>query len=81
MTVVVYSKPDCSLCDKADAILARLAREFPMDVRHVDITTDPELWARYRFRIPVLVAGGREIASGIVTTPALRDALRRIGSA
>jgi len=81
MTVVLYGKPDCTLCDKAAGILRHLQRELDFRVEHVDITADPELFARYRYRIPVLVVNGREIASGIVTTPALREALRRAGRA
>lgn len=76
MTVVVYGKPACSLCDKATAILERLRHEFPLHIEHVDITRDAELFARYREKIPVVVLNGREIAWGIVTTPALRRALR-----
>jgi glutaredoxin len=81
MTVVVYGKPECSLCDKATAILERLRAEFAYRIEHVDITEDPELFARYRYRIPVVAADGREIASGIVTTPALRSALSRLARA
>jgi glutaredoxin len=76
--VVLYGKPQCSLCDKAAAILTHLRREFEFDVQYVDITTDPELVARHRERIPVLVVGGREIAATIVTTPGLRSALSRL---
>ncbi|HET7264672.1 MAG TPA: glutaredoxin family protein [bacterium] len=78
MTVVVYGKPDCSLCDKATAILERLRAEFPHRIEHIDITQNAGLFERYRYRIPVVVVDGREIASGIVTTPALRAALGRL---
>jgi glutaredoxin len=79
MTVVVlYGKPQCSLCDKAAAILAHLRREFEFEVEYVDITTDAGLFARYRERIPVLAVDGREIAGTIVTTPDVRAALRRV---
>ncbi|HEV2357802.1 MAG TPA: glutaredoxin family protein [bacterium] len=81
MTVVVYGKPACSLCDKATAILERLRHEFPFRIEHVDITGDAELFARYREKIPVVVLDGREVAWGIVTTPALRSILRRAGRA
>jgi glutaredoxin len=77
MTVVVYGKPECSLCDKATVILERLRAEFSYRIEHVDIRENPELFARYRYRIPVVTVDGREIASGIVTTPALRAALSR----
>jgi len=75
MTVVVFGKPDCSLCEKAIAILERLRREFDFQIDHVDITQDLGLLGRYRERIPVVVLDGQEVASGIVTIPALRSAL------
>jgi glutaredoxin len=78
MTVVVYGKPECLLCEKAVAILERLQREFDFRIDHVDITMDPELLRRYRERIPVVVLDGQEVAWGIVTIPALRSALIRL---
>ena len=76
--MIVYGKPDCTLCDKATAILERLRAEFAYRVEHVDITENTDLFARYRYRIPVVAVDGREIASAIVTTPALRAALSRL---
>ena len=78
MTVVVYGKPECSLCEKAIAILERLQREFDFHIDYVDITTDLGLFARYRERIPVVVLDGQEVAWGIVTIPVLRSALIRL---
>lgn len=75
--IVVYGKPECSLCDKATAILERLRSEFEYRIEHVDIREHPELFARHRDRIPVVMVDGREIAAGIVTTPGLRSALSR----
>jgi glutaredoxin len=77
MTVIVYSKPNCSLCEKAAVIIGRLRREFGYRTEYVDITTDPDLFSRYRNEIPVVTVDGREIARGIVSMPALREALRQ----
>ena len=74
----MYGKPACSLCDKATAVLERLRAEFEYRIEHIDITKDPDLFARYRYRIPVVEVNGREIVSGIVMTPALRSALCRV---
>ena len=78
MTVVVYGKPECPLCEKAIAILERLQREFGFRIDRVDITEEPGLFSRYRERIPVVVLDGQEVAWGIVTIPALRSALIRL---
>ena len=79
--VRVYGKSDCSLCTKALGILKHLQDEFGLAVEYVDITGDGALYDRYRARIPVVCREGREIASGIVTTPGLRQVLRGTGAA
>lgn len=75
MTVVVYGKPDCPLCDKALTIVARLKHEFGYQIAHTDITGDPALFTRYRDEIPVIVLDGREIAPGRVTLSTVRASL------
>ena len=78
MTIVVYGKPDCSLCEKANAILQHLRREFDFDIAHIDITADARLFRHYHEKIPVLTVDGEEIAWGIVTIPTLRSAVKRL---
>ena len=78
MTIVVYGKPDCSLCEKANAILQHLRQELDFNIEHIDITADPRLFRRYREKVPVLTVDGREIAWGIVTVPTLRSAVKRL---
>lgn len=79
MTVVVYGKQDCPLCSKALAALEHLRPEFGFRIDYVDVTRDPELLARYRDAIPVVLLDGREIARLRVTIPALRAALAGAG--
>lgn len=81
MTVVVYGKPHCSLCDKALAVLAYLQREFGYQVDYIDITSDPALSHLYREAIPVVIAEGVEIARGRVTIPAVRATLSTMAHA
>lgn len=59
MSAVLYTKEDCSLCDRAKAVLRRLQTDFELDVREVDITRDPSTYEEYRYAIPVLVIDGR----------------------
>lgn len=77
MTVVVYGKSDCPLCDKALTIVAHLQHEFGYQIAHTDITVDPALLTRYRDEIPVIVLDGREIARGRVTLSNVRASLAR----
>lgn len=66
LTLKLYRRPDCALCDDAEALLENAivatsaGRPRPM-IEYIDITTDPTLEARYAARIPVVVAGGEEI--------------------
>jgi glutaredoxin len=76
--VVLYTKPGCHLCDEARALLDDLAAEFDLAVTSVDITGDPSLDARYRWEIPVVTSGGREIAKGRIAEAPLVAALRRL---
>ena len=71
LTMIIYRRPGCHLCDDAALLLrdelAQRARAglAPIEVQHVDISTDPELEARYRRRIPVFAIG--DVESALVT--------------
>ena len=71
--VILYSTPDCHLCDQAADILAGLARETALEWRRVDIRSDPSLFARFRHEIPVIqIVGGPELKC-----PTTRERVRR----
>ncbi|MET0986235.1 MAG: glutaredoxin family protein, partial [Steroidobacteraceae bacterium] len=55
---IVYSRQSCSLCETFVHELADLLGPEVEKVRLIDITTDPELEARYGLKIPVLVIDG-----------------------
>ena len=59
--VTLYSKQDCPLCDEARTALERVRGRIDFDLREVDITSNPELKARYRERIPVIAVDGAEL--------------------
>ena len=64
ITLTVYYRPGCHLCDEMKAIAQRVARAAPrpITIREVDISTDPVLEARYGLEIPVLLVDGRKAA-------------------
>lgn len=74
--LTLYSGPGCSLCDKAKAMIERVSADVALEVEVVDITSDAELYARYRFAIPVIALGGEPVMAGKVTEHWLRKALR-----
>ncbi len=76
-TLVLYSKADCSLCDKAKAALAEVSAEREFELNVIDITTDPDINERYRYDIPVLLIDGREVARHFIGAEKVRVLLKR----
>ena len=72
IAVTLYSRPGCHLCDDMKAIVDRVARSVPLNVDIVDISTDPQLEARYGLEIPVLLIDGRKAAKYRVSENELR---------
>lgn len=58
VSVVLYTKPDCPLCDHLKADLAWLAEQMPLSVLERDITQDAALFDQFRYLIPVLDVDG-----------------------
>jgi glutaredoxin len=75
VTVTLYTKDGCGLCDEVKAELADLAEDFPHDLQEIDITKDSDLFARYRFTIPV-VKMGTETLKAPITAHQLKTALQ-----
>ncbi|MEN1727024.1 MAG: glutaredoxin family protein [Pseudomonadota bacterium] len=53
MSLILYSRPECGLCDKAEALLAEGG--LLAQCEKVDIETDLDLISRYGDQIPVLL--------------------------
>jgi glutaredoxin len=58
--VVVYSKPDCCLCDEVKAQLGRLQKTHAFRWREVNILDDPAAFERFKEEIPVVFINGRK---------------------
>jgi glutaredoxin len=58
--VVVYSKPDCHLCDEVKATLERVRQSHPFALSEVNILEDPTSYARLKEEIPVVFVNGRK---------------------
>ena len=78
MRMTIYSRPGCHLCDEMKALVARVAGSLPQPpvVDDVDISTDPDLEARYGLEIPVLMVDGRKAAKYRLTEAELRRILQ-----
>ena len=83
MTVVLYTRRGCHLCDEARALILSLRDSIGgFELRDVDIDGDDELHRRFLERIPVVEVDGDIVAELVVEPAALRAALveRRTGT-
>jgi glutaredoxin len=71
--LVLYTRPECHLCEDARAVLERVGHPF----EEVDIETDDHLLKRYLERIPVVSLDGEELYDFFVDESDLRA---RVGS-
>jgi len=58
--VVLYTKPGCGLCEEMKDSMQRAGVGDLYTLQEVDIEKDAELYARYRYDIPVLLINGLE---------------------
>ncbi|MGD8378753.1 MAG: glutaredoxin family protein [Gammaproteobacteria bacterium] len=61
MTITVYSRPGCHLCDELMAELTPLCQARGVTPRVVDVESDPELSRRWGMHIPVVVGEEGEL--------------------
>jgi hypothetical protein len=61
LTLTLLVRAYCHLCDEMRAALAPLAAAAGAIVEEIDIDSDPALEARWGERVPVLLAGEREL--------------------
>jgi hypothetical protein len=74
--LTLYSKPGCHLCDEMKHVIETVAARVPLSMDVIDITTDPELLARYGVEIPVLLIDGKKVAKYRVSAEELERRLR-----
>ncbi len=60
ITIEIMTKKDCCLCDDAKKIIEQVIAEMPAKLKMTDIESDPELFERYKEKIPVVLINGEE---------------------
>lgn len=73
--VTIYSKENCSLCDKGLAILRDIQKEISFDVEIVDIYKDDQLLELYQIMIPVVKIDDELVSYGILEKDRIRKRL------
>jgi thiol-disulfide isomerase/thioredoxin len=78
LKLTIYSRPGCHLCDEMKDVVGRVAAATgaPIAIEDIDISTDPDLEARYGLEIPVLVVDGRTLAKYRVSDDELTRIVR-----
>lgn len=64
--VILYSKPDCCLCDRALEVLVEFSPSLP-EIEILDISGNEKLEAKYSDCVPVVEIDGRVRFRGIVS--------------
>jgi len=80
LRVRLYEKDGCGLCAEAYRALTRVRMSVPLEIERVDIERDPDLFARYAIRIPVLAVSGHELDAAGLDDAALRRWLTEIAT-
>ena len=56
----IYSKPACSLRDKAKAVIEKVKDIYPVAISEIDISKDPVLNKKYKEKIPVIFINNKQ---------------------
>ena len=75
ITLTLYSRPGCHLCDEMKAVINRVAQSNPLRVEEIDISTSADLEERYGLEIPVLFVAGKKAAKYRIGEEELRRVL------
>lgn len=78
--VVLYTRAGCHLCDEMKAVVEAVGRHMPLELREVDIDTDPDLRRLYDWEVPVLAIDGRKAFKYRVSERQLRARLEGRGA-
>jgi glutaredoxin len=76
LTVTLYTRPGCHLCEQAHEILRTAARGLDVDLRMVNIDEDPEMMQRYGERVPVADINGDDVLEWPFTLGQAQRSLR-----
>jgi hypothetical protein len=59
--ITVYTKDGCTLCDYVKDRIETVSKDYPIELTLFDITTDDEIFEKYKWVIPVVHIDGEEV--------------------
>jgi c-di-GMP-related signal transduction protein len=79
--VVVYSRPECHLCEEAiEKIVALHGQGYHFNLHEVDIESDELLLRRHLEKIPVVEVDGIVVSELLLDEAAVRARLDTVGA-
>ena len=75
--IILYSKPGCHLCEVMKKEMAKADCAELYQLEEINIESNAELLARYRYDIPVLIIDGAEAFRHRVTADSFRAYLKK----
>lgn len=78
MSLILYTRQGCHLCEDFAQELRRLQQELPFKVEIRDVDARPDWRSAYTDLVPLLLDGEREIARYFLDPRALRTHLARV---
>jgi hypothetical protein len=76
--VVIYSKDECCLCDVAKENMLKVKEEIPFILEEFDITTNEEIFEKYKYLIPVVIINDEKTLVSKITTERFREELEKV---
>ena len=76
LTLKLYTKPDCPLCDDAKDALNAVAADSPIVIEEIDITSNLGLFTKYKDTIPVLELDGKRMFQHRIDVGVLKRKLK-----
>ena len=80
MTITIYTRAGCHLCEEAERVLREEQAATPFQLELADIDRDPELARRYGVRVPVVAVDGDDLFEYEVPVDLLRARLGGVGA-
>src|SRR6266404_4081618 len=62
--VTFYTKAGCHLCEEARDMLDDIAALTAYELTEIDIRGNPDIFEKYRYRIPVIIVNGDTLLEG-----------------
>ncbi|MDR7079970.1 glutaredoxin [Neobacillus niacini] len=74
--ITLYTRKQCSLCDKAKATILELKERWNFTLEEIDIAQSDDLTEKFGIMIPVVHINGVEVAFGIIDKNDLSNRLQ-----